>query len=543
MSEITYAYFGGLEKSRDDKGFLVVKGLATDDTLDLDQQICDPEWLKTAMPKWFEIGNIREQHDGSKAVGKATSMAAKGTGFEIGAKIVDPVAAMKLEEGVYTGFSVGIKGAYVDMNDPRAPHGVIKGGTIVEVSVVDRPANPACSLELAKSVNGVMTKSVELQENDMTNAPEQEVGGYYLPCPACNGTGEVHTGVDQGSAMHPCEACDGSGKASSLDSENVPTLPATSNPALAGELMNDPLADGKSTDAEVAKKDYSDDERDAMADKGQALPDGSFPIKTVKDLKNAIQAFGRAKDPAKAKAHIKARAEALGKEDLIPENWKGADADLVKADDMEHDPAELSAVRAGLISLIKAELDEMLAGDENEICDVQELLCSLSIFLDWWTGEASENETSAPFTGWDNDSTGDDMAYIGLGVSADLVKAVGASDATDEIKSEFKAEIRKALGVDDELTAIKTAHSEAIEQLELLKAEMDIVKNFAAPSDISLMRPDKRGETISKTAKLRLEAKQARESAKSATADAALRELYNQKADRLEAELAALENN
>ena len=307
--------------------------------------------------------------------------------------------------------------------------------------------------------------------------------------------------------------------------------------------MNDPLADGKSTDAEVAKKDYSDDERDAMADKGQALPDGSFPIKTVKDLKNAIQAFGRAKDPAKAKAHIKARAEALGKEDLIPENWKGADADLVKADDMEHDPAELSAVRAGLISLIKAELDEMLAGDENEICDVQELLCSLSIFLDWWTGEASENETSAPFTGWDNDSTGDDMAYIGLGVSADLVKAVGASDATEEIKSEFKAEIRKALGVDDELTAIKTAHSEAIEQLELLKAEMDIVKNFAAPSDISLMRPDKRGETISKTAKLRLEAKQARESAKSATADAALRELYNQKADRLEAELAALENN
>jgi len=544
MSEITYAYFGGLEKSRDDKGFLVVKGLATDDTLDLDQQICDPEWLKTAMPKWFEIGNIREQHDGSKAVGKATSMAAKGTGFEIGAKIVDPVAAMKLEEGVYTGFSIGIKGAYVDYNDDRAPGGVIKAGTICEISVVDRPANPSCSLELAKSVNGVMTKSVELQENDMTNAPEQEPGEYYLPCPACNGTGEVHTGTDQGAATHPCEACDGSGKASSLDSENIPTLPATSNPALAGELMNDPLADGKSVDAEVAKKDYSDDERDAMADKGEALPDGSFPIKTVKDLKNAIQSFGRAKNPAKAKAHIKARAEALGKEDLIPENWKAVDADVAKADDMEHDPADLADVRAGLIALIKAELDEMLAGDENEICDVQELLCSLSIFLDWWTDEASENETSAPFTGWDNDSSGDDtMAYIGLGVSADLVKAVGASTATDEIKSEFKAEVRKALGLDDELTAIKTAYTEATEQLELLKAEMDIVKNFAAPSDISLIRPDKRGESISKAAKLRLEVRQARESAKSAMGDAALRELYNQKADELEAQLAALENN
>ena len=141
------------------------------------------------------------------------------------------------------------------------------------------------------------------------------------------------------------------------------------------------------------------------------------------------------------------------------------------------------------------------------------------------------------------DESGDDMAYIGLGVSADLVKAVGASDATDEIKSEFKTEVLKALGVNDELTAIKTAHSEAIEQIELLKAEMDIVKNFAAPSDISLIRPDKRGEVITKAAKLRMEIKTAREQAKTVTADAALRELYNRKADELEAQLASLDNN
>ena len=543
MSEITYAYFGGLEKSRDDKGYLNVKGLATDDTLDLDEQICDPQWLKTAMPKWFEIGNIREQHDGSKAVGKATSMTSQGTGFAIGAKIVDPVAAMKVEEGVYTGFSIGIKGAYVDMNDPRAPRGVIKGGQIVEVSVVDRPANPSASFELAKTVGDVMTKSVEMQDNseEVNNAPDLATGEFYLPCSGCNGTGEVHTGADEGASTHPCEACGGTGKGSSMDSEDIQTPTATSNEALAAEEENDPL---KSTDAEVEKREFTEAEREAASESGAAMPDGSFPIKTVKDLKNAIQAFGRAKDPAKAKAHIKARAKALGKEDLIPDNWKGADADLVKADDMEHDPAELIAVRAGLIALIKAELDEMLAGEENEICDVTELLCSLSMFLDWWTGEASENETEAPFTGWDMDESGDDsMAYIGLGVSADLVKAVGASDATDEIKSEFKTEVLKALGVNDELTAIKAAHSEAIEQIQLLKAEMDIVKNFAAPSDISLIRPDKRGEVITKAAKLRMEIKQARENARTVTADASLRELYNRKADELEAQLAATEQN
>ena len=542
MSEITYAYFGGLEKSRDDKGYLNVKGLATDDTLDLDQQICDPEWLKTAMPKWFEIGNIREQHDGSKAVGKATSMTSQGTGFAIGAKIVDPVAAMKVEEGVYTGFSIGIKGAYVDMNDSRAPHGVIKGGTIVEVSVVDRPANPSASFELAKTVGDVMTKSVEMQDNseEMNNAPDLTPGEFYLACSGCNGTGEVHTGADAGASTHACESCGGTGEGSSLDSEDIPTLPATSNESLVDVLENSPL---KSADAEVEKREFTTAERETAAESGAAMSDGSYPIKTVKDLKNAIQASGRAKNPAAVKAHIKLRAKALGKEDLIPDNWKAVEADVEKADDLMHDPAELIAVRAGLIALIKEELDEMLAGEENEICDVTELLCSLSMFLDWWTDEASENETEAPFTGWDMDESGDDMAYIGLGVSADLVKAVGASDATDEIKSEFKTEVLKALGVNDELTAIKTAHSEAIEQIELLKAEMDIVKNFAAPSDISLIRPDKRGEVITKAAKLRMEIKTAREQAKTVTADASLRELYNRKADELEAQLASLDNN
>ena len=69
------------------------------------------------------------------------------------------------------------------------------------------------------------------------------------------------------------------------------------------------------------------------------------------------------------------------------------------------------------------------------------------------------------------------------------------------------------------------------------------VKNFAAPSDISLIRPDKRGESITKAAKLRMEIKAAREQAKTVTADASLRELYNQKADELEARLADLEKN
>jgi hypothetical protein len=64
---------------------------------------------------------------------------------------------------------------------------------------------------------------------------------------------------------------------------------------------------------------YSDEERRELADKGFALSDGSFPIKDLKDLKNAIQAYGRAKDQARAAKFIAKRAKALGAEDLIPD--------------------------------------------------------------------------------------------------------------------------------------------------------------------------------------------------------------------------------
>lgn len=68
-------------------------------------------------------------------------------------------------------------------------------------------------------------------------------------------------------------------------------------------------------------REFPADKRKDLAKKGQAMSDGSFPIATVEDLKNAVRAIGRAKDPAAAKVHIKRRAKALGASDLIPEGW------------------------------------------------------------------------------------------------------------------------------------------------------------------------------------------------------------------------------
>ena len=74
------------------------------------------------------------------------------------------------------------------------------------------------------------------------------------------------------------------------------------------------------------KRAFSPEKRRDLAQQGMALPDGSFPIVTSTDLKNAIMAFGRAKNKSAAKRHIIKRARALKKVNLIPENWSKKDA-------------------------------------------------------------------------------------------------------------------------------------------------------------------------------------------------------------------------
>ena len=77
----------------------------------------------------------------------------------------------------------------------------------------------------------------------------------------------------------------------------------------------------------LGDREFSQQEREAAAEKGQAMPGGGFPIKSEQDLKNAIRAVGRAKNPAAAKAHIKKRARALGLTKLIPESWGDGEGD------------------------------------------------------------------------------------------------------------------------------------------------------------------------------------------------------------------------
>ena len=78
----------------------------------------------------------------------------------------------------------------------------------------------------------------------------------------------------------------------------------------------------KFSESYYEKRFYTRERRTEYAKRGWALPDGSFPIRDVGDLRNAIQAYGLGKNQAAAKRHIMKRARALKRTDLIPENWK-----------------------------------------------------------------------------------------------------------------------------------------------------------------------------------------------------------------------------
>ena len=155
-NDFANSYAEIIKSERQEDGSLLVYGKATDDGLDIDNQICDDEWLGRAMPEWFKTGgNIREQHS-NIAAGVAKEYEAKADGHYIRALVVDPNSVKKVESGVLKGFSIGIKSPRI-VRDSKAANGRIVDGSIVEISLVDRPANPSCQLVLAKSVAGEST--------------------------------------------------------------------------------------------------------------------------------------------------------------------------------------------------------------------------------------------------------------------------------------------------------------------------------------------------------------------------------------------------
>lgn len=278
----------------------------------------------------------------------------------------------------------------------------------------------------------------------------------------------------------------------------------------------------------IMKRDFSDDDRKKLADKGQALPDGSFPIVTAADLKNAVQAFGRAKDPAKAKAHIMARAKALGATDSLPSDWVGksagdtgsttsdngdpemlelkkklglaetaTDADVLAAVAKINDTATSSA--AILAAINKADMsDKHSAFMSNAKAAMPK--GGKSAFMAMSPSERDDHMKSNPIGG---DSDGDDAKKF--------ADAVAKAAANDEVLKVGDLDVRKS-AVGDATFAILKA-----QQVEIAK-ERDARETveFAKRADTEI--PALPGESIAKGKALRAIAKLGEEDRKTVEA-------------------------
>ena len=143
--------------TKGDDGDLYCEGLATDGSVDHDQQIVDPQWAVSAFKQFFDSGpNIRMGHDPTRPVGVGVDWRQEPAGgIWVKSCIVDPLAQKMLRRRVLRAYSVGISQAGV-VRDSQAPGGRIVKGALAELSLVDRPSNARCWVQVvAKSADGV----------------------------------------------------------------------------------------------------------------------------------------------------------------------------------------------------------------------------------------------------------------------------------------------------------------------------------------------------------------------------------------------------
>lgn len=131
-----------------DDGTIKVFGFASSESVDSDGEVVTADAMKAALPDYMKYGAVREMHDAKKAAGTAIEADVQEDGKTwFGAHVVDSEAVKKVTAGVYKGFSIGGKITGRD----ELHKNIVTGVKLVEVSLVDRPANPEAVITIMKA--------------------------------------------------------------------------------------------------------------------------------------------------------------------------------------------------------------------------------------------------------------------------------------------------------------------------------------------------------------------------------------------------------
>ena len=285
-SELTYLSFGIDKVESTPDGDLMCYGRASDGGVDHDQQIVDPRFSSKAISDWLATGgNVRVQHNAQRdpaGIGLEVNTDETGATW-VKSLIVEPVAKRLVAKGALRAYSVGIARPTIE-RDPtgKARGGIITAGEVVEISIVDRPANARCGISLVKSADDGTPEYVGKvfgSDDDIAKA---------LGADVTKADDMVNVDLPKGASI----------SISPADFAKLHTLKR--------ELVT-------KTAAVADKRDVSTAERRDLADTNDALPDGSYPIKNTGDLHDAaVLARSGHGDVAAARRLIARRAGELG---------------------------------------------------------------------------------------------------------------------------------------------------------------------------------------------------------------------------------------
>ena len=306
--ELTYLSFSIEKVESTPDGDLLCFGRATDGSVDHDQQIVDPHFSSKSIREWLESGgNVRVQHNAQRdpaGVGLEVNTDEQGATW-VKSLIVEPVAKKLLAAGALRAYSVGIARPTI-VRDAVAKGGRITDGQIVEISLVDRPANARCGVQLVKSAGDGTPEYVG-----------KVFGGDDAIAKALDG-GVVEKAADADTWSAPDPGAVDISRFEMPQDLSVSFTPNDMMRLMQQKFVSqhyDELALKAVAEAEagIYKRDIDTATRRRLAADGKALPNLSYPIENAGDLDNAATlARSGHGDVAAASRLIARRARELG---------------------------------------------------------------------------------------------------------------------------------------------------------------------------------------------------------------------------------------
>ena len=421
-------------------GRLLVEGTATSDSIDSQDERLLFDGSVEALSKWLETGPaVRESHDPHKAVGRGLEMIADAATKSIGVRVFVSAGAQdtqaKVLDGTLAAFSVGGQPkAWAMKKEGKKQIREISAWDMSELSLVDRPANPDCTIDLVKNdhLTDAVGEGEEMAKAEQKPAPgdeEQKKPATDTPAPGSK----------------PAEAAP----------------PAKEEPPPA-EKPEEGEPEEKAADAPVEAAEAPPAEQKKYA----SMKEAEEAVKAdIEACNKEAEAF--AAGQAKKRAAIAAAAEGFGLGAVVPKEWaakpakgkakKSAESEMKKDDTAAFDVRCALDCLDMLNGLRSMESGEMGAEPPEQMTLLSTAIAALKAFIVSEAGELVAAEPAATVA-----APVEEVAVVAASAAPEWVKSMNdrfvaiettvASTAAIKRLSEKIDSIQKAA---DEIKALK----------------------------------------------------------------------------------------